>query len=394
MKVLVLGIGKMGYGLLKDLNIQKDVEEIVAADINKSQASEITNRVGGEKISVVKIDVTDMESTVNLMRSGFDVVASALPRPFCDAAAASAIKAGVGYTDVAAGFSTIFKLDKAAKEAGVTVVPHIGLDIGIDRVLCGVGVRKLDKTDSFYVWCGGFPQKGTNGYENPIKYKISWYWPYAVDTNLRSSTVIRNGKTITIENLSDPEEIIFPDPIGKTEAFTTGSLMDVVEHLGLEGVKNAVAKTVRWPGHCKIWTKLKQLHLLDKEEIEVSGKLIKPYDLFIELGNKHLQYGPDEGDAVCQRVEVAGIKNGKETSFIYEFVDFHDFQNDISAMARTTAFPCSIIAQMIANKELKHVGVIHPAKIGYREEISEKFFQELGKRNINITEYVKTQFQK
>jgi saccharopine dehydrogenase-like NADP-dependent oxidoreductase len=97
MKVLVLGIGKMGYGLLKDLNNQRDVGEIVAADINKSQASEIANRVGGEKISVEKIDVTDMQATISLMRRGFNVVASALPRPFCDAAAASAIEAGVGY---------------------------------------------------------------------------------------------------------------------------------------------------------------------------------------------------------------------------------------------------------------------------------------------------------
>jgi lysine 6-dehydrogenase len=257
-----------------------------------------------------------------------------------------------------------------------------------------VGARKLDTTDSFYVWCGGFPQKGTDGYENPINYKISWYWPYAVDTNLRSSTIIRNGEPITIENLSDPEEIIFPEPIGKTEAFTTGGLMDVVEHLGLEGVNNAIAKTVRWPGHCEIWTKLKQLHLLDKEEIEVGGKSIKPYDLFIELGNKYLQYDPDEGDTICQRVEVTGEKNGEKTSFIYEFVDFQDFQNDISAMARTTAFPCSIIAQMIAKNEFKHEGVIHPAKIGYNKEISDKFFQELSKCSINITEYIKTQFQK
>ena len=34
MRVLVLGIGKMGYGLLKDLVAQPLVSEIIAADIN------------------------------------------------------------------------------------------------------------------------------------------------------------------------------------------------------------------------------------------------------------------------------------------------------------------------------------------------------------------------
>jgi lysine 6-dehydrogenase len=389
MKVLVLGTGKMGYGLLKDLNPQQDVEEIVAADIDKVQASQVAKRVGGEKISIRKLDVRDKKATVTLMREDFDVVASALPRPFCDSAVSSAIEARVGYADVAAGFNTIFKQNKDAENAGVTIVPHIGLDIGIDRVLCGVGARKLDTTESFYVWCGGFPQKNTKGYDNPIKYKISWYWPYAVDTNLRTSRILKDGKIITIENLSDPEEIEFPEPIGKTEAFTTGGLMDVAEHLDLLDVKNAIAKTVRWPGHCETWTKLKQLHLLDEDFIDVKGVMIKPYDFFIALGHKTLQYDVGEGDAICQRVEIKGLKEDTSTSYVYEFMDFYDFENDISAMARTTAFPCSIIAKMIAKEEIPMKGVIHPAKIGYNEKVSDNFFSELASRNINITESIK-----
>ncbi|HUV33757.1 MAG TPA: saccharopine dehydrogenase NADP-binding domain-containing protein, partial [Candidatus Desulfaltia sp.] len=262
MKVLVLGVGKMGYGLLKDLDAQPHVDEIVAADMNTEQAKAYAERVGGDKTTVVKLDATDKHETVKLMKRGFDVVALALPRPFCDAAVEAAVEAGVGYADVAAGFDTIFSQHGKAEKAGITVVPHIGLDVGIDRVLCGVGARKLDHTDGLTVWCGGFPQRDTAGYHNPLRYKISWYWPYAVDSNLRTSTVLIDGETTTIKNLSDPEEITFPPPIGKTEAYTTGGLMDVVQHLGLQGVKTAVGKTVRWPGHCETWTKLKQLHLL------------------------------------------------------------------------------------------------------------------------------------
>jgi len=184
-------------------------------------------------------------------------------------------------------------------------------------------------------------------------------------------------------------EITFPPPIGKTEAYTTGGLNDVVQHLGLKGVKTAVGKTVRWPGHCETWTKLKQLHLLDDEPINVKGVEVTPYDVFIALGHKHLQYGPDEGDAICQRVEVTGTLDDEPTAHIYEFIDLHDFTNDISAMARTTAYPCSVVAQMIATGEFNRPGVIHPALIGYDEKLSDKFFKELAKRNINITEYMK-----
>jgi lysine 6-dehydrogenase len=392
MRVLVLGVGKMGYGLLKDLVAQPDVSEIVAADVSLEQAKRFAERVGGEKIGVKRVDVTDRASTVRLMKAGFDVVASGLPRPFCDSAASAAIEAGVGYADVAASFATIFSLDAAARKTGVTVVPHIGLDIGIDRVLCGVGARKLDRPERFHVWCGGFPQKGTQGYNNPIKYKISWYWPYAVSSNLGASKVLRDGKIAEVPHLSDPEDIDFPEPIGRCEAYTTGDLIDVVEHLGLKGVKDAWAKTVRWPGHCEIWRKLLGLHLLDGEPLKVRGVEVSPFDFFIALGEKTLQYGPGEGDAICQRVEVSGVKDGQQAAYIYEFIDLADIENNISAMARTTAFPCSVVAQMIAKGEFGMKGVVHPVKIGYDKGLSDRFFGELSKRRINVTEYFKGPF--
>ncbi|MFX1534280.1 MAG: saccharopine dehydrogenase family protein [Promethearchaeota archaeon] len=384
MKVLVLGIGKMGYGILKDLSLQPHVSEIVAADVNLERARYFVQRVNSDKIQVKRVDVTDRSEITSLMH-GCDVVASALPSKFCRAAVTAAIEKGIGYADVAAPFD-IFDLDTAAKEAEITVVPHIGLDIGIDRVLCGVGARKLDKVDKFHVWCGGFPQKGTPGYDNPLRYKISWYWPGAALSNMGISRILKEGKIIEIPRLSDPEEIVFPEPVGKCETYTTGNLLDVVEHLELREVKDAWAKTVRWKGHCEIWRKLIDLHLLDKEPVKVKGIEISPRDFFIALGEKTLQFEPDEGDVVCQRVEVSGIKDGIPTSYIYEFIDLYDSKNNISAMARTTAFPCSIVAQMISKGEFKDIGVIHPAKIGWNEELSNKFLAELTKRQIKITE--------
>ena len=386
MKVLVLGIGKMGYGLLKDLSAQKSVDEIVAADANVDGAKVTVDRVKSEKINgVVKVDVTDKKSTVKLIK-GFDIVAAALPRQFCDAAISATIEAGVSWADVAANFGTVFSQHEAAKKAGIVVVPHIGLDVGTDRVLLGVGSRKLDKVDRLYVACGGFPQKGTPGYYNPLRYKISWYWPFAVYGSLGACKVLRRGKVVEVKVLSEFNDIEFPEPLGKLEAFTNGGLQDTIDLLGLKGVKDAHAQTIRWPGHCDTWTKLKEMHLLDEQPITFKGSEVKPIDFWVALGEKWLQYEPDEGDAICQRVTVSGKKDGVDAAYGYEFMDFYDFENDISAMARTTAFPCSIVAQMIAKGDIKTPGVIHPAKIGYDEGLSNIFFKELSKRKINIKE--------
>lgn len=387
MKILVLGAGKMGYGLLTDISAQSDVSEVVVADLDLKQAKRIAERIGSDKIEEArKVDVTNYPETIKLMREGFDVVASALPSQFCTAAAKAAIEVGISYTDIAAPVNAIFKLEMAAKAADVTVVPHIGLDIGIDRVLCGIGARKLDKPKQFHVWCGGFPQKGTPGYNNPLKYKISWYWPSAALSNLGVSRVLKDGEIVEIPRLSDPEEIVFPEPLGSCETYTTGNCVDVIEHLGLIDVKDAWCKTVRWKGHCEIWRKLISLNLLEEDLLQVKGVAVSPRDVFLALGEKTLQYEPGEADVVCQRVEVSGIKDGVSVSYIYEFLDFYDSRQKISAMARTTAFPCSIVAQMIAKGEIKDKGVIHPAKLGWNKNLSEKFLQELRRRGIEIVE--------
>jgi len=390
MKVLVLGTGKMGYGLIKDLVAQKEVEEIVAADANVEAAKGVTARIGSDKMKgYQKLDVTDKKSTVKLIK-GFDIVVAAIPRTFCDQAIAATIEAGVNWADIAADFGTVFSMDGAAKKAGVTVIPHCGLDVGTDRILLGVGSRKLDSVDKLYVACGGFPQKGTPGYYNPLNYKISWSWPFAIQGSIGTCKILKNGKTIEVKVLSDPSPIEFPEPLGMLEAFTNSGLIDTVEHLGLKGVKDAYGQTIRWPGHCSMWTKLKDIHLMDEEPLKVKGIDVSPLEFWEALGNKYLQYELDEGDAICQRVIVSGKKDGASASYTYEFMEFQDFKNGLSAMAKTTAFPCSIVAQMIAKGQMNKRGVIHPARIGYDEKLSGIFFREMARRDIRITESFKS----
>jgi lysine 6-dehydrogenase len=388
MKILVLGVGKQGSVLVRDLIESHDMSEVVAGDIDIKKVKQCIDRLASEKVRAEQIDVKDHAKLVKLMKGGFDVVANALPWTYSLDAAKAAIEAGVNYVDLGPS-PDVFQLHEDAKATGVTVIPSCGLDPGIDSVLEGYGARKLGKVEKIHMWCGGIPQKNTPAYNNPLRYKISWWWEGVISTYLGTAKILRDGKIVEVEKLAGPETIRFPEPIGECEAFYAGAPLLLIKHLGLKDVKEAWSKTVRWPGHCEIWRKLIALGLTRTDlHLKIRGCEITPLEFLIQLGEKTLQYEEGEGDLAVQRIHLTGEKNGEKTTYSYEFMDFYDKEKGITAMARTTSYPCSIVTQMIARGDIKEKGVINAGKIGWHPQLAKSFLSELKKRNIHIHETV------
>ena len=389
MRILVLGVGRQGSVLVRDLIESREVSEVVAGDINIQKLKRCTEKLASEKVRAEQIDATDHAKLVKLMKGDFDVVANALPWTYSVDVAKAAIEARVNYVDLGPS-PDVLQLDKDAKAAGVTVIPSCGLDPGIDSVLEGYGARKLDRVEKIHMWCGGIPQKNTPAYNNPLRYKITWWWEGTISSYCGTAKILRDGRIVEVEKLAGPEnpEIVrFPEPVGECEAFYNGAPLPLIKHLGLKDVEEAWSKTVRWLGHCEIWRKLIALGLTRTDlSLEIGGCEITPREFLIELGEKTLQYGEGEGDLVVQRVHVVGEKNGEKTMFSYEFMDFYDEEKGVTAMARTTSYPCSIVAQMIARGEIEEKGVVHAGRIGWHPQLARSFFSELKKRNIHIRE--------
>ena len=112
----------------------------------------------------------------------------------------------------------------------------------------------------------------------------------------------------------------------------------------------------------------------------VDYQKINPRKVFGELLTKHLP--ADEPDYVLVRLEFVGKSSGETKKLRYDIVDKQDEQTGLSAMMRTTAFPASIIAQMMARGEVSERGAIPQEKA----IDSDKFVAELARRNIVIKE--------
>jgi saccharopine dehydrogenase-like NADP-dependent oxidoreductase len=120
------------------------------------------------------------------------------------------------------------------------------------------------------------------------------------------------------------------------------------------------------------------LELCSSDEIVADFQTVTPRKVFGELLQRNL---PADGpDYVLVRLDFVGIKDGGTKRLRYDIVDKYDEATGLSAMMRTTAFPASIIAQMMARGDVLMRGVT-------AQEMAidpDKFVSELERRQIKM----------
>jgi lysine 6-dehydrogenase len=166
------------------------------------------------------------------------------------------------------------------------------------------------------------------------------------------------------------------------EAFQTSGGTSTLPESFTGRVRELDYKTIRYPGHCEKFKTMIDLGLASSEAIEVDGLHVSPRRVMGEMLLRHLP--ADEPDAVLIRLEFRGLMEGKPQTLRYDIIDYFDERTGMSAMMRTTAFPASIIAQMMARGET----LIKGATPQERSIPPEAFVAALAERNIKIMETV------
>ena len=89
----------------------------------------------------------------------------------------------------------------------------------------------------------------------------------------------------------------------------------------------------------------------------------------------------DTADLVVIRIIVTGLNEEKPIQHIFECIDYGDQADKISAYSKMTAFPASIIAQLIAREDIKEKGVLKQEQV----VPARLFLAELDSRGILLT---------
>ncbi len=377
MKMLVLGAGLQGSACSYDLLQSPGVTQVTIADLQPDNLPAFLP-TDDKRLRGVAVDAKDHEAIRQLMVA-HDATMSAFPYYFNGPMAKLAVEADCHFCDLGGNTEIVFEqkqLDETAREHGVSVVPDCGLAPGMVNILAAEGIRRLDSAELVKIFVGGLPQNP----EPPLNYQIVYSLEGALDYYTTPSWVLRDGKRVQVDALSEIEPVEFPEPVGTLEAFHTGGGISTLpwEYEGKVDVMEY--KTLRYPGHVAIMRPIRELGLLSDTPIEVKGQNVVPRDLFISSVSPQLTK-PGGHDLVALRVDVSGTKDGQPKTSSWQLLDRYDAAHGISAMMRTTGYSLSIIGQLQAAGTIA-TGVRTPDQaVPYRA-----YVDGLAKRGVDIQE--------
>jgi lysine 6-dehydrogenase len=378
MKLLVLGAGLQGCACAYDL-LQNPAITVTLADVRPAKLPPFLQRDWGGRLQTVKLDVTDAGAVAQTFR-GHAAVMSAIPYYYNAPMAKAAVEAGSHFSDLGGNTEIVLEQKKLHGEAlamGISVIPDCGLAPGMVNILAAEGIRRLDQAEKVKIFVGGLPQSP----EPPLNYQIVYSLEGALDYYTTPSWVLRGGRPVQVDALSEVEPVEFPSPVGTLEAFHTGGGISTLPFAYQGKIDVMEYKTLRYPGHAAVVRPMRELGLLANEPIEVKGKQVVPRDVFIAAVHPRL-FKPEGRDLVALQVEVSGRKDGRPRSVTFRLLDYYDAKHGISAMMRTTGYSLSITGQMQVDGRVKAKGVLTPDEA----MPFDAYVTELGKRGIRIEE--------
>lgn len=378
MRFLVLGAGRIGYAISYDLLRNKDVKQVVLADFDQARLDFVKAELGDERLACVKVDISDIDELSYLI-SGTDVVISCATNKFNYELSKAAMDEGVHFCDLGGNEDIVrrqFLLDEMARERNIAIIPDCGLVPGLVSILVASACEKLDDFSEIRIRVGGLPVEP----RPPLNYSLFSSVEKLISEYVDDATVIRGGRLLRVPSLEDLEDITFPAPFGTLEAFNTSGGTSTLSTTFGDRVTHLDYKTIRYPGHCQMVRLLKDLGLMEVKSLRLGQQQIRPRAILATLLEQKLP--KNEPDVVLLRVGVRGTVAGEPTEIRWEAIDYMDEETGLSAVMRNTAFPVSIIAQMLASGELISRGTL-------TQESSiptNRFLKEMIKRGIPLKE--------
>jgi len=344
LRFAVVGSGMQGTAAGFDLAYFGAAEQVVMADVSEERArlaaDKINRLTGKNNCTSQKIDARNKAELTTLAQK-VNGILSATSYELNLGITEAAIEGGAHLVDLGGNTDVVFsqmKLNAQAKQKSLSIIPDCGLAPGLGNTLAALAISQFDQTDSVQIRCGGLPQKP----RGPLDYKLVFSVRGLTNEYFGKAWIIQDGKRVCVDTFQDAESLEFPAPVGKCEAFPTSGGTSTIPWTFEGKVKNLDYRTVRYPGHFAKMKCILDLGLLETTPVSINGAQVAPREIFHAVVPEKIAY-PEDPDLVVLRVTAKGLKDGRESSIVYDLMDFQDSKTGFSAMERTTAYPAALV---------------------------------------------------
>jgi saccharopine dehydrogenase-like NADP-dependent oxidoreductase len=326
LKFLVVGAGGQGAPCASILSRDKDISEIVLADVDLVLAKKVKDKIKSDKVIVKHVDAGKTSNLIKVAEGVDAIINMTLPR-FNSNIMNAALKSGAHYVDSALGepiWTQLIEhqpleLNDEYKEANLTALIACGGSPGVTNVLARLICDKLDRVGEIRFRFGG---KSTEKPKDIVDaWDPGWCPEVALQDYANDATVFENGDYKTHPPFSSWEEYNFPDPVGPV-------LISFHSHEEPVTLPRFLGKGVRcvdfkYPIDTLAGALIK-LGFASNEPIEVGGVQVAPMDVLMKLVRPPVNTFLVEDEstvkapmeyAFAEVMEVEGEKSGEKVTY-------------------------------------------------------------------------------
>jgi saccharopine dehydrogenase-like NADP-dependent oxidoreductase len=370
-RAAVLGCGMVGATIARDLASDSEFE-VAAVDVSEANLKKLA---GQPRLRTIRADLGDVVALRKVIEP-CDIVLGALPSRIGFQSLRTIIEAKKPYCDITFMPEDAIELDELAKRHGVTAVVDCGVSPGLSNLCVGHAFMTLARCERAIIYVGGLPKQRYW----PFQYKAPFAPGDVIEEYTRPARMRIAGQSVTKPALSDPELVDFTQ-VGTLEGFNTDGLRSLLTTLD---IPTMLEKTLRYPGHIELMRVFRETGLFALDEIDVGGARVRPRDVTARLLFPKWTYAPGEEEFTVMRVVAEGVNNEKRVRLQYELYDETDVSTGTTSMARTTAYPCAIMARWMARGWFAEKGVI-PLELAVRREgLFGGMIDELASRGVKL----------
>lgn len=351
MRITVLGAGRVGRAIIKDLSVDGTFT-VRAVDVAIESLAPLQ---GLRDVHCERADLTQGD-VVDRVIADADLVVGAVAGHMGYATLERVLRAGKDVVDISFFDRDPFELDALAREQGVTAIVDCGVAPGCSNLLLGRMESVLDETHRFACYVGGLPVQRRWPYE----YRAPFSPIDVIEEYTRPARYRRDGRDVTLPALSERERIEVPG-VGTLEAFNTDGLRTL---LTTSRTPTMVEKTMRYPGHAELMEVLRETGFFRDDFLTVGGTAVRPLEVTAKLLFAAWEFAPGEEDLTAMRVEVDGVRGGRRVRHTFTMLDRYDRATQTTSMARTTGYTCTAAVRMVAAGLYRQEGISPPEYIG------------------------------